>query len=259
MLRTCLQARLCNTLRFPSRLIYFSRSLGSINSQNEDAKKIKSAKSETKKVQIRAEPVQSMKRQPPTEKNSDRLEQDEIDKTTLTDKNVESLYEKKSPVEHILLRPDTYVGSTQPHTQMIWVINPATNKMEEKNITFIPALLKLFDEILVNAADNKQRCKSMKEIRVDIDEKNLSIKIKNDGKGIPIIYHEKYDCYIPQLIFGNLLTGSNFNDSIAKVTGGRNGYGAVIFQFYSIFHSIYPSFLGYVIEIDKYFFQSIYP
>src|SRR3990167_9453255 len=201
MLRTCLQARLCNSLRFPSRLIYFSRSLGSINSQNEDAKKIKSAKSETKKVQIRAEPVQPMKRQPPTEKNSDRLEQDEIDKTTLTDKNVESLYEKKSPVEHILLRPDTYVGSTQPHTQMIWVINPATNKMEEKNITFIPALLKLFDE--------------------------------------------KYDCYIPQLIFGNLLTGSNFNDSIAKVTGGRNGYGAVIFQFYSIFHSIYPSFLGY--------------
>ena len=31
--------------------------------------------------------------------------------------------------------------------------------------------------------------------------------------------------YIPELIFGNLLTGSNYDDSKKKVTGGRNGYG----------------------------------
>src|SRR5437762_2223490 len=32
--------------------------------------------------------------------------------------------------------------------------------------------------------------------------------------------------YIPELIFGHLLTSSNYDDNEKKVVGGRNGYGA---------------------------------
>ena len=39
--------------------------------------------------------------------------------------------------------------------------------------------------------------------------------------------------YIPELIFGELLTGSNFNDEEKKITGGRNGFGAKLTNIYS--------------------------
>jgi DNA topoisomerase-2 len=78
----------------------------------------------------------------------------------------------------------------------------------------------------VNAADNKQRDHTMNEVRVDIDPETNTISIYNNGRGIPIEKHKKEDMYIPELVLGNLFTGSNFNDKIAKVTGGRNGYGA---------------------------------
>jgi DNA topoisomerase-2 len=57
--------------------------------------------------------------------------------------------------------------------------------------------------------------------------------VKNGGKGIPITIHKKYNMYVPQLIFGNLLTSSNYNDDVKKVTGGRNGYGAKLTNIYS--------------------------
>lgn len=38
---------------------------------------------------------------------------------------------------------------------------------------------------------------------------------------------------MPQLIFGELLTGSNYNDNEKKVVGGRNGYGAKLANIFS--------------------------
>jgi DNA topoisomerase-2 len=35
------------------------------------------------------------------------------------------------------------------------------------------------------------------------------------------------------MIFGHLLTSSNYNDDQKKVTGGRNGYGAKICNIFS--------------------------
>lgn len=63
----------------------------------------------------------------------------------------------------------------------------------------------------------------MSTIRVDISGEDGVIRIYNDGRGIPVHIHKKEGLYIPELLFGHLLTGSNFDDSISKVTGGRNG------------------------------------
>ena len=92
---------------------------------------------------------------------------------------------------------------------------------------------KFLDEIIVNAADNFHRDKKMTMIKVKIDDKNNRITVWNNGKGIPVVVHPKEKVYVPELVFGHLLTSSNYNDNIKKVTGGRNGFGAKLTNIFS--------------------------
>ena len=46
-----------------------------------------------------------------------------------------------------------------------------------------------------------------------------SISVYNDGEGIPIEVHPEEGMYVPTLIFGTLLTSSNYDDSESKVVG----------------------------------------
>lgn len=81
-------------------------------------------------------------------------------------KAIEEIYQKKSQLEHILLRPDTYIGSTEKQQQAMWVHDG--ERLVFKAVTYAPGLFKIFDEILVNAADNKVRDPTMDTLRVDI-------------------------------------------------------------------------------------------
>ena len=45
--------------------------------------------------------------------------------------------------------------------------------------------------------------------------------------------HKTEKMYVPSLIFGHLLTSSNFDDTQRKVTGGRNGFGAKLCNVFS--------------------------
>ncbi|XP_042328062.1 DNA topoisomerase 2-beta isoform X1 [Sceloporus undulatus] len=146
--------------------------------------------------------------------------------------SVERVYQKKTQLEHILLRPDTYIGSVEPVTQLMWVFDEDVG-MNCREITFVPGLYKIFDEILVNAADNKQRDKNMTCIKISIDPESNIISIWNNGKGIPVVEHKVEKMYVPALIFGQLLTSSNYDDDEKKVTGGRNGYGAKLCNIFS--------------------------
>ena len=87
-------------------------------------------------------------------------------------------------------RPDTYVGSVERTADKMWVYNSANESMEFREVTYVPGLYKIFDEILVNAADNKQNDKNMSEIRVTVDRETGEVSIKNDGKGIPVEIHQ---------------------------------------------------------------------
>lgn len=148
-------------------------------------------------------------------------------------KNASSHYQRLTQLQHILKRPDTYIGSVERFESQQWIYNTETESMQLKNVSIVPGLFKIFDEILVNAADNKIRDPSMKRIDVKIDAEKNTISVKNDGKGIPVEIHTKEKIYIPELIFGNLLTSSNYNDNEKKVTGGRNGYGAKLCNIFS--------------------------
>jgi len=65
---------------------------------------------------------------------------------------IEKMYQKKSQLEHILLRPDTYIGSVERLTENMWVFDPEKENMIQREISYVPGLYKIFDEILVNAA-----------------------------------------------------------------------------------------------------------
>ncbi|KAG9343807.1 hypothetical protein JZ751_013188 [Albula glossodonta] len=157
-----------------------------------------------------------------------------VNKTKKDDKrlSVERIYQKKTQLEHILLRPDTYIGSVEPVTQPMWVFDEEIG-INCRDVTYVPGLYKIFDEILVNAADNKQRDQSMSCIKVNIDPENNIISVWNNGKGIPVVEHKVEKVFVPALIFGQLLTSSNYNDEQKKVTGGRNGYGAKLCNIFS--------------------------
>lgn len=148
-------------------------------------------------------------------------------------KTIEETYTKKTQLEHILLRPDTYIGSVEKQTQQVWVLDADTKQLVNRNCSFVPGLYKIFDEIIVNAADNKQRDQSMSRIEVTINPDENFIRVWNNGNGIPIAMHQEHQIYVPELIFGHLLTGSNFDDNEAKTTGGRNGYGAKLANIFS--------------------------
>jgi DNA topoisomerase-2 len=73
----------------------------------------------------------------------------------------------------------------------------------------------------------------MDTLKVQIDVENGTISVYNNGRGIPIEIHSKEKMYIPELIFGHLLSSSNYDDDEKKLTGGRNGYGAKLANIYS--------------------------
>ena len=59
-------------------------------------------------------------------------------------KNLENQYQKKTQREHILLRPDTYIGSIESIKSKQWVYNDELHKMEFKLIDKNDGLYKIF-------------------------------------------------------------------------------------------------------------------
>jgi DNA topoisomerase II len=163
------------------------------------------------------------------------------------ERTIEEIYQKKSQLEHILLRPDSYVGSVERQRQDHWMLDasatatasssssssPGLPKMVRRSTEFVPALYKIFDEIIVNAADHLIRDPSMDTIKVRIDANSAAISVWNNGRGLPVEMHKEHKVYVPEMVFGQLLTSDNYDDSEKKVVGGRNGYGAKLTNIYS--------------------------
>ncbi|KAF8167878.1 DNA topoisomerase [Crassisporium funariophilum] len=148
-------------------------------------------------------------------------------------KTASETYTKLSQLEHILKRPDSYIGSVETITQAMWTFDVDTKRMIHRDVKYVPGFFKIVDEILVNAADNKINDPSMDTLKVTIDVEESTISVYNSGRGIPIEMHSQEKMYIPELIFGHLLSSSNYDDDEKKLTGGRNGYGAKLANIYS--------------------------
>ena len=150
-----------------------------------------------------------------------------------------SKYRKYTPIQHILHRPDMYCGSTKPVEQEHLVADPDEGYcLGTQNVRIAPALIRIFVEVLSNAIDNVGRSKSADvacgRMEVSIDSDTGMTSIKNDGLVVPITQHESEKCYNHSLIFGQLLTGSNYDDSEKREDiSGRNGVGVKLTNVFS--------------------------
>lgn len=141
-------------------------------------------------------------------------------------KSIEETYQKLTQREHVLKRPGMYIGEVKKSTEELWTFDTETNKMVKKAVNYSPGFVKIFDEILTNALDHSQRDKSMSVLKVKIQKDTGVISVYNDGKGIPVTIHKEHNIYVPELIFGNLLSGSNYDDNENRTGAGVNGLGS---------------------------------
>nr|P30190.1 RecName: Full=DNA topoisomerase 2; AltName: Full=DNA topoisomerase II [Trypanosoma cruzi]AAA85575.1 DNA topoisomerase II [Trypanosoma cruzi]prf//1923363A DNA topoisomerase II [Trypanosoma cruzi] len=137
-----------------------------------------------------------------------------------------SKYKKLTPIDHVLIRPEMYVGSVDTSSSSMFVFDHEKGRMVWESLKVNHGLLKIVDEILLNASDNiANKGGRMTYIRVHITEAG-EITIENDGAGIPIVRSKEHKLYIPEMVFGHLLTSSNYDDTSQNAVAGRHGYGA---------------------------------
>ena len=140
-------------------------------------------------------------------------------------------YIKKDPIEHIMLRPDMYIGSITLKKTEEYIAEKVddTYKIYKKEIRVSPAIVRVFIEAISNAIDNVERSKKANikctKIKVNFDKESGLTTIWNDGDIIPIEMNEENKCYNHSLIFGQLLTGSNYDDEEDRTISGKNGLG----------------------------------
>lgn len=157
--------------------------------------------------------------------------------------SIEDTYGNKDHWQHIYDDPDTYAGSKHPQEEEVWVITDEGH-MVQQNISFRECLYKIFDEVLVNAIDQHHRLsqkinngfpnlRPVKKIAVKLDPEAGVISVENDGEGMDVVVHKKLNMYVPQMIMGVLLTSANYDKSVKKTVGGKNGYGAKLANIFS--------------------------
>ena len=152
-------------------------------------------------------------------------------------------YQKKTDKEHILDAPDTYIGSVEKDEDIEWILND-NNQMNRTKYTWVPGMFKCFDEGMVNCRDHYVRLNEkiknkeknilpVKNIDIEVDKETGIITMTNDGNGIDIVKHPEYKLWIPEMIFGHLRTGTNYDKSEKKIVGGKNGFGFKLVLIYS--------------------------
>ena len=174
-------------------------------------------------------------------------------------------YQKMTDREHILKKPDSYIGTIEPTDTMEYVMDVAPAAaldataldataaataapalLTRRNITYIPGLYKLFDEGMVNmrdhvvrqaqaVADGKPDALPVTTLEVEIDPADGTIHMTNDGNGIDVAQHPEHKLWIPEMIFGHLRTSTNYDENKKeKIVGGKNGFGFKLVLIWSV-------------------------
>ena len=173
----------------------------------------------------------------------------------MASESLSSKYQKMTDLEHILKKPDTYIGSIQLTECTEYTTTTDAKEGDATTIglatfTHIPALYKLVDEGLVNMRDHVIRqAQAIKDgkpnalpvtcIEVEVDAATGTITMTNDGNGIDIAQHPEHKMWIPEMIFGHLRTSTNYaEDKKEKIVGGKNGFGFKLVLVWSTWGSV---------------------
>lgn len=154
-------------------------------------------------------------------------------------------YKQYDQRTHVYMKPDMYIGTDEKVTREEWLYDFNNKKMFKYNIDFVPGCERLFLEILTNASDSvgKSRRAKITPGNIEIFMNNSTISVTNYGLPIPIEIHPTEKVYVPQMIFGSLLTSSNYE--VDRHECGTNGIGAKATNIFS------KSFMVIVIDHNR--------
>ena len=146
-------------------------------------------------------------------------------------KTIEEKYKSLTPEEHVLHRPGTYIGSTVTEDVDMFILEDG--HFIKKTVKYNPGFIKLFDEIISNSVDeSKRKGTKLDTIKVEVDTEKNIIQVYDNG-GIEVALHKETKMYVPQMIFGSLRSGSNFDDSEDRSWVGTNGLGSSLCNIFS--------------------------
>lgn len=156
-------------------------------------------------------------------------------------KTIEQKYKELTETEHVLLRPGMYVGSVKPELSTQFVFDWNDQVMVQREVEYVPAMLKLIDEVISNSCDEYRRLDNLglTELSVNVYADN-TIVISDNG-GIPVVKHKEAGVYVPEMIFGRMRTSSNYNDDEDRSGVGTNGVGSSLTNIFSSYFAVRTS------------------
>lgn len=131
---------------------------------------------------------------------------------------------------HVLHRPGMWIGDCEVAESIEYVATReyGTFRITKRPVEVSAGLLRIFVEVLSNAIDNvtvsEEHGTPCTKIKISIDEETGETSVWNDGKVIPI-EKKKDGRYIHSIVFGEVFTGSNYNDKKDRTVSGTNGVG----------------------------------
>jgi len=131
-----------------------------------------------------------------------------------------------NPYQHSRLRTEVYSGSRQPHTQEVIIYNEKHEPIIEE-VTWIPALLTYYREIVDNACDEVIGLGNGNRVDINFDKDTFVFSCTDNGRGIPIKPVSKTDdTPMATAVLTRTMMGRNFRER--KQVGGQNGMGVAI-------------------------------
>jgi DNA topoisomerase-2 len=145
----------------------------------------------------------------------------------------ENKIKQLTDIEHVILRPQIYLGSVAKTKSETFLLNKETEQFEYKEFEYVPALLKIIYEILDNSVDESIRTGFKYGTNISVELKNNKIKISDNGRGIPLDIAEGSKKSQLELALTELRAGSNFNDTEGRNLLGMNGVGSSLTNIFS--------------------------
>ena len=146
---------------------------------------------------------------------------------------------KLSDREHIVHRPSMYIGSVsnEQHETAIFENVFEEPKLQTKQLTYAPGLIKIINEVIDNSVDVIIKTGKGSTIKVKLSEDK--VEVQDDSTGFPmpekfkklardggVAKREVFEDLPVVIALGNARAGSNFNDEDNLGQMGTNGVGA---------------------------------
>ena len=124
-------------------------------------------------------------------------------------------------VEHILVRPNLWIGSVAPSEKETWVLNE-DDTISFKKISYTEGLLKICNEAIDNSVDAGIKSNWEKSTKIDITLTKDTFTCEDNGTGIPVEKNESGE-WIPVIATCVPMSGTNFEEDRNSI--GANGVG----------------------------------